>query len=918
MGVEKESVAKNPPDKDRSKTQGAAGVAGYIASAANLFGWGTSYVQRLAAVGNADAAHDTPVADRSALGPAVGYSVRACGVQRILGPDSMAKPPIEWAGAGETGKVFQTDSHESYVDPGYGNETVEVSSEWTLAEFKSYELCTDAVLEVTRTIKMRTANNVSILIRSRGRTFFFADKLPNDVHAAVYAPAKSIKHDGVIQVIENDTVLGMRTMDHKRDFVSSLGDMLDSEPMLGFHVEPRERLRQAGYFLSGTLPGYLRNLELIDSLFPNIRYATLLAQEYIRQKLDYRTPDEELLRTGDFVLVSIRELLVYSWTGYEGSDIYYRLEELRDELQGLLDYARKVTPAEKDGWDHALDFAKAIGKAVVGLGRAVVELGAMVHDLTLKGADKIANLFGYEIEWKAWSAIGKAYEAGKTTKEIFTSVVNGIIDDWSAAFDKASNGDYSGLMDLGVELALDIGIEFISMGTATPAVAGKRVGTLARMATFTKEAAKLTLERAKTLLRKSKELLKKVPALAKRTLLDMMDSLEAMAYAYAHDVVDIGGGRLALRLDAIPEALARIRGGRAMEMAEHAVSKLRGAAKRAGTSLLGKLEKLATKMPHPVQSLAARIGKPGSGKLVEILEESLGTWVNRLDDDVAAAALRRTADAVDPVAYADNINWVMKRKGISANARNELVRQAVMRDKPLDLGWLRETDLDNKTLEFLATDPATNWTTFMKVSSKPSDFFPSSLRKQLKNSAYADAGAKLRGVAGELSFVVDAKNLPAGFRIEARQVAAGGKKIDFKLLDAADNPAMLEVKSWNAKRWTKELDANFGKPKLSGGTKSMIEQLQASKRAPVPQGKKMTVYLAVPDVITEADKLRLKDLLTAHGLSDVVIHEFPEAALIAVRNRLRDAMGLPAAGAAGVALVTADTDADYDDGRDDE
>ena len=414
----------------------------------------------------------------------------------------------------------------------------------------------------------------------------------------------------------------------------------------------------------------------------------------------------------------------------------------------------------------------------------------------------------------------------------------------------------------------------------------------------------------------AKDLFEKVPAHAKRKLQDTIDRLEAVVYAHAHDMVDVGGGRLGLRVDAIPNALARIRGARAMDAAERAVGRLRGAAKRTGTSVLDKLEKLTTTMPGAVHSLAARIAKPGSAKLVMVLDDALGTWVNKLDDDVAAAALRRAADAVDPVAYLDNINWVMKRNGINLAARKELVRQAVMREKPLDLGWLRSTELDNKTLYFLAMDPATNWTTFMKVSSKPSDYFPASLKKQLKSSAYREAGAKLRGVAGELSFVVNTKNLPAGFKIEARQVAAGGKVIDFKLLDAADNPAMLEVKSWNAKRWTKEIDANLGKPTLTGATKSMIEQLQAAKRVPAPQGKKMTVYLAISDVIDAADELRLQRLLQYHGLADVVIHKFPEAVLQATRNKLRDAMGLPAAGAAATALVTADTVADYADGRD--
>ena len=110
--------------------------------------------------------------------------------------------------------------------------------------------------------------------------------------------------------------------------------------------------------------------------------------------------------------------------------------------------------------------------------------------------------------------------------------------------------------------------------------------------------------------------------------------------------------------------------------------------------------------------------------------------------------------------------------------------------------------------------------------------------------------------------------------------------------------------------------ANFGKPKLSGPTKSMTEQLQEARRVPAPPGKTMTVYLAVSDVIKPADEMRLRLLLFSQGLGDVKIHKFPESVLQATRNELRDAMALPVAGAAATALVTADSVSDYSDGRD--
>jgi hypothetical protein len=145
-------------------------------------------------------------------------------------------------------------------------------------------------------------------------------------------------------------------------------------------TSPNTTLRQYGQFLYGLLPGYERNLESIELIMSQVPYATARAQEYIRVKLDYRTPDEDLLRTGDFLLLGMRELMVYSWTGYESSDVYERLDELRGQLQGLLDYARKVSPPEKDAWDHVFDFGKAIVKAVIGLGLASISAVGVVGD----------------------------------------------------------------------------------------------------------------------------------------------------------------------------------------------------------------------------------------------------------------------------------------------------------------------------------------------------------------------------------------------------------------------------------------------------------------------------------------------------------------------------------------------------------
>jgi hypothetical protein len=122
-------------------------------------------------------------------------------------------------------------------------------------------------------------------------------------------------------------------------------------------------------------------------------------------------------------------------------------------------------------------------------------------------------------------------------------------------------------------------------------------------------------------------------------------------------------------------------------------------------------------------------------------------------------------------------------------------------------------------------------------------------------------------------------------------------------VNAAGQKAKLEVKAWNEKRWQKELAANYGKPRLQGLTKSMVEQLQAAKQT----GD--AVYLAVSDAIGD-NKTRLEELLRRHDLGKVVVITFPESKLKAASAKLHKGLVM---GAAGLPLVTADDIAEYGD-----
>lgn len=98
-----------------------------------------------------------------------------------------------WAGAGVSGQIFHDDTSDTFVDGSTGD-AVEVRTDWMLAEHESFELHTNALLAVERAIQIRLARGVSVLAKSRARAWFHADRLPNDPSAALYAPARLIKH----------------------------------------------------------------------------------------------------------------------------------------------------------------------------------------------------------------------------------------------------------------------------------------------------------------------------------------------------------------------------------------------------------------------------------------------------------------------------------------------------------------------------------------------------------------------------------------------------------------------------------------------------------------------------------------------------------------------------------------------------
>ncbi|HWO26429.1 MAG TPA: hypothetical protein VNO30_47200, partial [Kofleriaceae bacterium] len=542
----------------------------------------------------------------------------------------------DWVGAGKAGKIFQNPTTEAFVDSGT-QDSLELRTRWTLAEFASHELGTDAVMEVRRTIHVQLARGAAILVESRARSWFYADRLPNDVYAALHAPAKRVTHDGSIVVADDRGLHLLRTHPHPHGRAPSLAVMLAGEPMLGFATPPEQCLREARHFVAHTVPRYDENMLWIESVMRDAPAAALGLREHIKVKLSCGSPPPDALSTARHTIARIKTMISHATTGYEGTALLMQLAELLRHLAELLRAAKQARPADKALWDHVQGGVQAIGKAVVGLGVAVKEIAFMARDLGLWGLDAIAGALGANLDWAAASSIGKAYQAGKSTGEIFTALVDGVIDRWSKAIEHAENGDLSLLMDLGAELALDLAIVVATAGAATPGVAATRARTAARALELTHDTAAALARRAEGVVAKTKAASERAPAAARRALLDSLDVATGLADGLRHALqqADTGVGPKLALLDpgAIPRAIQHVRGARAIGDAKAVIADLRDPAVRAkGQVVIAALEQLAEKagMPDAISSSSSSSEKiwPGdtqwaiAGKIaVPVLEE---------------------------------------------------------------------------------------------------------------------------------------------------------------------------------------------------------------------------------------------------------------------------------------------------------
>jgi len=544
----------------------------------------------------------------------------------------------------------------------------------------------------------------------------------------------------------------------------------------------------------------------------------------------------------------------------------------------------------------------------------VVELGKMGADGIRKVVDEVIQAVSdYELDWEPYSAVGKARASGKTWKEIGVAALDGMVEQISEAFEHARNGDLSKLADLSAGVGLEAALAIATAGTSEAGTAASRTAQLAKdTAKGLASASKKTLQRMRQLIKDARELAKHTKEeWARRFAKAVEETFESLAPEM--EAVAVGGGRGAI--PTVEKATTMLRTKQLGEEVGDAmkVLKKRGVGKR-GVDLpeFGqRLEQFATKLGpdaakamKKVVSTLAGADKPAA--YVKAIEKLLG-MPKRIAADDLMALLKRSARMDDPAKFLDDVAWFADRK-ISGVARTTILRKAADGAAP-DLAWLRQTTLTDQRLELLASNPQTNWKTFMKVSEKPSDMFPQDIaRRGLDNADYKEAGSKLRGAGAEM--VVGDMELPGGLKIKRSQVpvdetaarGARGSVMDYEVVDASGRPAWLEVKGWSKRQWKQQLDNLGGKG--AEYIQSLFKQLDDAKAT----GKPM--YLAVSNAIEKTPLAReLTSALEKAGHKAVTIIYFDESKLTDVARALRKAMAI----AAGAAIVDAAIVGEYDD-----
>lgn len=244
------------------------------------------------------------------------------------------------------------------------------------------------------------------------------------------------------------------------------------------------------------------------------------------------------------------------------------------------------------------------------------------------------------------------------------------------------------------------------------------------------------------------------------------------------------------------------------------------------------------------------------------------------------------ARASDPVAYLAQVDLLIARRGISAEAISVMGGKAA-RGK-LDIFWLNTTSLNDRDLSFLGRDVRTPWEAYRAVATNPADV-----------SSGIWARGSIRGASAELIARRNFSSILPDFNLRGSQVEMNGSILDYEVAESVlGKRHAFEVKGWRRDTWNEALSAYQSRTAgiaLTEAESKAIRKLD-NMITQLKNGKSHTgnhSLLGLTNDIAPADEAILKRLLRSEGLGDTRLVKLAEDRIMDMGRQLRAALGLP-------------------------
>lgn len=552
--------------------------------------------------------------------------------------------------------------------------------------------------------------------------------------------------------------------------------------------------------------------------------------------------------------------------------------------------AQAVKAPKRDHLDDALGIPF---RFIERSGEGLKEIGAMTVDAIVLGLEAAGKKTGkWDWNWDPVSKYGKSVkQTGASSTDGLVAMVNGFADQWSDALERAGNGDYSGVMDVGLDTALMID------------------GVRTTGATAIEKGAQL-LAKVRSVSTKARTVARRVPHEVRDVVTAMAEAVDAFAVKQQAAGMQMAGG---------PD----LPGG---PTAESIVSGL----KAAKETFKGK--RLSQRRENGVATLKARLGKtnaPDAAEWITRVERTFGSDTkafaefldgvgqrliepapfmreveallksNAVGGDDLANLLSHIFDGkhLDPTAVLREVHWLTTRT-LSAESRSMLIKRAAKGE--VDLDWIRRTQLTDSELDLMGQDSYTSWKEFEAASEIPARRTPGPLSGRAPKDHAIGANSKIRGIAGEL--VAAEAELPHGLKVK-RRVASDSKSstTDFELVARDGSLAELEVKAQRPENWKDLLDEYDAEVKQATPSKKPGQVARLMKQVEAGQARGRKVYVAVSDAIPLDSRTRLEALLKTAGMEDERLIFLSDAEIKRVAKQLREHMGIAQPGGKGKA-----------------